>query len=601
MRRYLIPISIFVTGLALGILGSFLLFGWDSPPNDVDSRDLSRGDVDSSSSSQDVRKISEPHRMAASLKDLSELRDAFQRNHQLYSMLASVDEDELASLLRQSNEIEQPNRREQIQMAIVHKLASTDPSRALRHIQELSSLSQSSLVYEVFQGWAASSLEDAVAEASSLPGSQRANALRAILETRSDLSDIDVRQIGRKLGNEALALKLNTANKVAELIEQPEQAWYFILNDETNDVVQEDLLREVAETWRDQEGFEVLARIQDANFTDSELRNSLVQAVVGLDPQGAFAYVQEFPQYERTVLSNVVATCWASSDPESALRRISTVESAALRESLLDSVFDTWAKSDPGALLDKIENISTNRRSTVIRNALRELALSAPHDAIRRLNEVEKYLGDDLYIVASIVEAWSRHDSAGAVEWILTVHDGDKKHRRDLLKWVLPRFVHENANKAFEIAHEHSDENDSKLEVDLIRALTDRGQVEIAQEMLPRLREDAKNIGYAVVGIAKVKDNEPEEVVRLAEELQGRDRGSYYVRVFHEWAQFDGVQLFERIQSFQSLHTRSLAASILIQNNQLNPVLNESQIESAWMHLTDADRVRVERAISRNR
>ncbi len=588
-------------GLTLGIVGSFLLFGWDSSPNGVDGRDLTRSDLDNSSGSQDTRKISDFHGMAASLQDLSELQDAFQRNHELYAMIASVGEDELSNLLRQSNEIGHAERREQIQMALVRKLASTNPSSALGHIQELPGSSQSSLTYEVFQEWAASSVDDAVDEASSLRGSQRAHALRAILETRSDLSDIDVRQIGRKLGNETLALKLNTANKVAELVEQPEQAWYFILNDETNDVVQEDLLREVAETWRDQEGFEVLARIQDANFTDSELRNSLVQAVVGLDPQGAFAYVQEFPQYERTVLSSVVATCWASIDPESALRRISTVEPAALRESLLDSVFDTWAKSDPGALLDKIENISTNRRSTVIRDTLRELALSAPHDAIRRLNEVEKYLGDDLYIVASIVEAWSRHDSAGAVEWILTVHDGDKKRRRDLLEWVLPRFVHVSANKAFEIAQEHSDENDSELEVDVIRALTDRGQVEIAQEMLPRLREHSKNIGYAVVGIAKVKDNEPEEVVRLAEELQGRDRGSYYVRVFHEWAQFDGVQLFERIQSFQSLHTRSLAARILIQNNQRNPILNESQIESAWVQLTDSDRAGVERSLNRNR
>lgn len=588
-------------GLTLGIVGSFLLFGWDSSPNGIDGRDLTRNDIDNSSSSQDARKTSALHGMAASLEDLSELQDAFQRNHELYAMIASVGEDELSNLLRQSNEIEHAKRREQIQLAIVRRIASIDPSSALRHTQELPGSSQSSLIYQLFREWATSSLGDAVAEASLLSGSLRATALRAILEASNDLPDIEVREIGRKLKNETLALKLNTANKVAELIEQPEQAWHLILEDETNDVAQWDLLIEVAEAWRDHSGFEVLARIQEADFADSELRESLVRAVVESDPQGAFAHVQDFSYRDRTVMSRVIAICWARIDPKNALESISSVEPPTLRESLLNSMIETWARSDPTDVLDNIDKISSEKRVNALHFALTALASSSPHEALRRLNELEKYVGQDLYITASIVFAWSRNKPKEAVDWILAAHKQDKKRRRDLLDWALPRFVHENPYRAFEIAQEHSDESDWELEVDVIRELTESGQIEIAQQMLPRLQEDSRYLGYALVGISKVQNNEPEEVLRLAEELQGRERGLYYLDVFDAWAQFNSVQLFDQIQSLKSENARSLAASILIRNNHRNPVLDESQIKSAWMHLTDSDRATVERSINRSR
>ena len=605
MRKYLKPILIFAIGLSLGIAGSVLLLESNSARNEDGSKGTTATEFDSPADSDDIRELRESHgttsEVVVSLNDLTQVHDAFQRNHELYSKLANIGEDELASLLRKSNEVEHVKHREQIQVAIVRKLASTNPSSALGHIQELPGSSQSSLIYEVFQEWAASSVDDAVDEASSLRGSQRAHALRAILETRSDLSDIDVRQIGRKLGNETLALKLNTANKVAELIDQPERAWYFILNDETNDVAQWDLLKEVVEAWKDQKGFEVLLHIQEADFAEPELRKSLVRAIIEYDPLGAFTYVQEFPHRERTEMSRVIATCWASIDPTSAIESISSVEPLSLRESLLNSAVATWARSDPTDILDNIDKISSERRVDVLHFALHALASSSPHEALQRLKELKEYVGEDLYITESIVAAWSLDNPAEAVDWILTEHKQDKKRRIDLLDWALPRLVHENPYLAFEIAQEHSDESDWQLEVDVIRALTDSGQVEIAQEMLPRLRKDSRYSGYALVGISKVKNDEPDEVWRLAEELQGRERGLYYLEVFEAWTQFSGVQLFEEIQSLKSANARSLAARLLIRNNLRNPVLNESQIESAWTHLTDSDRASVERSINRRR
>lgn len=592
-------------GLTLGIAGSVLLLDAYSVRTDAVIQGTSATEVDSPLGSKDVRKFGESvdtsSKMAARLNDLAEVHDAFQRTHELYSMLAHLGQDELTRLLRKANEIEHVKRREQIQVAIVRKLSSTDPSSTLGHIQELPSSSQSPLIYEVFQEWAASSVDDAVDEASSLRGSQRAHALRAILETRSDLSDIDVRQIGRKLGNETLALKLNTANKVAELIDQPERAWYFILNDETNDVAQWNLLKEVVEAWKDQKGFEVLLHIQEADFAEPELRKSLVRAIIEYDPLGAFTYVQEFPHRERTEMSRVIATCWVSIDPTSAIESISSVEPLSLRESLLNSVVATWARSDPTDILDNIDKISSERRVDVLHFALHALASSSPHEALQRLKELKEYVGEDLNITESIVAAWSLDNPAEAVDWILTAHKQDKKRRKDLLDWALHRLVHENPYLAFEIAQEHSDESDWQLEVDVIRALTDSGEVEIAQEMLPRLRKDSRYSGYALVAISKVKNDEPDEVWRLAEELQGRERGMYYLDVFEAWAQFSSVKLFEQIQTLKSENARSLAAKILIRNNVRNPVLNESQIESAWVHLTDSDRVSVERSLNRNR
>lgn len=605
MRKVLIPILIFASGILVGLASFALILAPDSSQRDTNIRKQAKSDRDATPGSELVVGSSEvildTAKLVTRLLELSEIQDAFQANYELYAMLRSTGKDELVALLRQSDEIEHVGRREQVQIAIVRKLASQDPSEALRQVQALPDSDWTSMIYELFQEWSVSNLDGAVAGAATLTRLQRDTALKAILETRSKLPPTEFRRIGRRLGNEILALRLSAAIETSELMAQPQQAWNLILNDETNDALQSDLLIEVVEAWKNQDGLAIITYILEANLADTELQDSLVRAVVESDPQSAFVYVQEFPATERAELTKVIASCWARSDPKSALEVISSVEPPSLREILQDVVVETWAKFDPLAVIEDIEDFGTSQRASVVRHALRELALLSPYEAIKRLNEVQKYVGEDANIHASIVEAWSRHDPSGAVDWILTAHNQDKIHQRNLLDWVLPRLVAENPNKAFAIAQEHSDEIDSELEVVVIRALTDSGQTEIAKEILPRLRKSSRPIGYALVGISKVKNNEPGEVLHLAEDLQGSERGLYYADVFDGWAKFNGVQLFEQLQSFQSVHTRSLAASTLIRYNQLNPVLSESQIESARQHLTDSDRARLERSINRNR
>lgn len=524
-----------------------------------------------------------------SLGDLAAFDRGFDHTVALFNLLAGADQQQLVKLIQQSKEIQHYSQRRSIQNAIFQRFASLNPKAALTHIATMPRFEHDALLSITFSEWALKDLDGAIAHAKSLEGFRKHAALRAILQSRDDLSEDLRREIARGVGNEQLAIDLIAQSNLAESMENPEQASNALVNDDIGNSSQTGLLIQVAEAWFDKNGLSVLDEI-NRSLVDWQTRQSILTAivhrVVQSDPKEVFDYVRGMDDDGNNLLL-VVARAWASLDPESALNAAQMIEGGLVRRNLEWSIVQVWASADPHFILENLDRLPETSRSMARSQAIMAIARTSPEQAAQLMAGMDD--PTSRYSVAfTIVSNWARTDVNAALDWVL---NGDLKDlRSQLLPLVLGRLARDDPEFAMQVAlNQPVGRNGSGLEYTVLSYIAGTDPQK-ALSMLPRVREGQTSLwAHISVGGALVRAGHTDSALKLASNLQESDRERYFGNLVSTWASNDAQGLYNNIDQLPTAEIKSSAALTLITWNSWEKILSQDQIDRAKTFLTSED------------
>ena len=577
----------------MGALAIILIQGFNTQSNRA-THELFRSEFQQSSSERGEIDSTNITVEVGHFHEIFKHRNIAEQSHALYTSLSSAKEHELNAWWKASQKIERNSHREAVQNAILQHLVTINPQAALRYIDDVSIFFSDTLLRTVFSAWAASQLNAAVSASTTLSRQQRNIAVQAILETRDDLSNSELRSIAVQLDSEETYLKLVSDTQASQSIAKPHESWDMLLNDDVDDSLQFESLSRVAEAWREQIGFEVLSHIYKAGGENSV---QLVEAIAQVDLASALDYTRTLLNAnEKEYLAKTIAREWARTDARTALSAVASFQPVSLSSGLEIIVAKTWATTDPNAAINNIELISEKSRLVMLLTAFSNIASEDPMDAIAKLETVKRYVGNTSTIVQNIVMRWSRQNARAAADWVLNSYAQDDSERRTMLGWVLRDMSRQDVLKAFEIAVEHPAHSEKYgLEHVVLQEIIQDGDIELAKKLLPRVGESAKLNAYSQVGEAMVREARTEEALELGKEIGDNEQQLYYQQVISYWATIDPKDLYASLKDLPTNSFKSRAALQLVMSNKNIPILSDDQIEQARTYLNSEDEATVKR------
>ncbi|MYD46413.1 MAG: hypothetical protein F4W92_08685 [Gammaproteobacteria bacterium] len=595
-KRGIVIAGTFAIGLVIGALTVIAIQNTvpqkEHPPNGVVQDEVEQGATKS-----DVRLTSVSPVDVGQFEEIFKHQSITEQHTTLNISLFGATEEKLKDWWIQSKQVERTSHREIAQQFIVRNLTALNPQRAVQYLDDVSPLQTDTLLTTIFTEWAVLNLYDAIEAAANLAGARRNIALEAILVTRDDLSEEERRAIAIQLERIETYQKLISEAKAIESISNPQEAWRILLDDNVDDFLQMGTLATIAETWREQIGFEVLSRIYRSRTEDYWIKWQIMESIVQVDPALALDYVQGLTEEnEQSYLSNIIVREWARTDALAALAAVSTFEPSSLIPGLEEEIAEVWARTKPYELIENIEIVSEESRVSPLETAFSYIAREDPLRAIDMLSSVANSVGNTSTILNRIVDRWAMRQPEAAADWVLNNFDQEDAQLRTLLEAVLPSLARQDPIKAFELAIEQPAPNQrSGLESLVIRQLTRDGDVDLAISLLPRVRENARAYAYGDIAYAMVNDGQTIEALELGSDLEPRQQESYYQLVVQIWARTDPTDLYETLEDLPSSRVQSLAAAELMWQNQTDPIFTDDQLEQARSLLNSEDAARVER------
>ncbi|MYD45948.1 MAG: hypothetical protein F4W92_06320 [Gammaproteobacteria bacterium] len=526
---------------------------------------------------------------AEALNELVNIDSAFQRSVSLFKYLANIDSDELVDLLNLAENIERGSIRTNIQTLAIRKLTTNDPDRALRWIADIPRVHRAPLLESVFHEWSLIDLSKAVAGAQSLKGTDRHVALDSILSTRDDLSTSTLLDVARELGLEQVALHRMSTNQTLERLDDPVSAWNALVNDDVGNALQLDLLKLVASTWKEQEGFGVLlqAAALFPHTDDRAALSTVIEGVVGVQLDDAFDYVQSLSRRERGELPCALAMVATRIDPVFALKKIAEWSDDPIHVHLQRAVSNTWAHTDARGMLDNLDLLPQVARVDAIELAFTYLAYVSPEEALRYLEKSKEFLRSATNIATIIAEQWSNTDPEAALEWSISYAGENSQIREVLVRSVLRNLVATDTQKALELSAELRSARIhlTQAPYDVVWELTQMGRIDEAIKLLPQLEEHPRYFAIDDLGRMLVRAGDPQAAIALGAEVPSLNAplvgpASYFNGVFWVWVERDPQQLFDSLPAIESQRLRSWAAKLLLDHQKSRPVLSEESVES---------------------
>lgn len=539
-----------------------------------------------------------PNPIPNNLDDVEQIKSAFERSVTLRNLLAKSDEDKVAKLFEQTLDAPRNSLRNGMQMAVVQRLAQLNPKRALRLLGEMDSqFYPGQYVDSVYQEWAQTNLDDAVAHARTLDNDWKYSAVNAIVYARKDLSDEVLKSIARDLGNEEIAITAITERKIDDAIEDPEKAWNELVLEVQDNRHHMWSISRVASAWVEKSGLTVLDQIEQS-LTNSEVRRYVMSSVIGTaartDPAGAFKFSLSLENDPHNSIIRSVAMTWAMSDPRSALVAVSEVEKRTLRSELEQNVVGNWASNKPHEVLDQIDALPEHVQSTATSRAIGQVAQESPEEAIGLVLGLE--LGDTRTAAAqSVVGTWWYYDSEDALDWILN-EPAIVDIRPQLLSGIMYGLVSSDPERAMSVALSlpiEEGENGSwmgmGLEMQVISQLA-YSDLDKAIELLPRVRKGPTRLhAYRMVSGALIREGEIDEAFNMAQQFPESEQSEFYGSIASAWASSDPEGMLNSMNRLPTKEAKSRGAMVLISYNRYEKTLTDEQIETARKYLTDED------------
>lgn len=489
---------------------------------------------------------------------------------------------------------------EMAQDILLQALSVEDPKLALENVWKFSSFRWSSLIRIVFEEWSTQSLSDSMRAASNIAGPLKAVALSAILDQQYDLdiSESRVLEFASEFGVHGLVHRLIREYEANKLLEQPQAAWSFIVEDRsfTGLSQNKEILIEIAESWIQQDGFNVLGHVYDDICpNNSILCRQIVESVAADEPQHALESVLNSSKSDTALTAWVVHT-WGSRDPLAAFQATFNIENRSVRQSAMVSLFSVWAARNPRELLEQIPLLPKSIRSSAVRFAIGTLVVEDTTAAVETMHELSSVTGAiNSEVLLSLVRSWAKVDSGAAVEWVRNNSEEDGRKFNRLILEILSTHALTDPDGAMSLALTLNPPKSKNFQYEtrIIETISRFGDVDKAIKLLDRVRKDARMKSMVTVGQTLITSSRLEDAIALAERITSEEQIDYFTQISSSWNVEELFRLVEWIEKLPSVQAKSSVARRLMEyygpDGWLGSRLTSSQVEQLKTFLSGND------------
>ena len=529
---------------------------------------------------------------AMSLDEMLQLSSDFDQTAALYVRLAGAEEEDVLDLLENSKSIDRISDRRGAQRIIFSRLAAINPKIALERLKDFRFTQKYGLIQAIFHEWSRSDLSSAAEAAKRLPASQKRYVLQIILSSRDDLDSAQREELIREFGgpqSEYLLAYTSSSSRLHDLDDDPAVAWQQLTSESNNNPAAFNSLMDVAVSWAERDGIDVLDQIGDS-LTNLQQRSMVLSSVIQVlaydDPQGVLTYLQRMPQNSDTQrMSSMVFSSWAEVDPTAAFSAAKELDRTNSSYQNRQAVLQHWASRDPEAVLKLVDSLPAELQVTSYRMAMMAVAQESPRRAADLIDSIEdSQVRREL--VGQLANQWTISDPRGAIEWILS-QPTDIQDSSALVNAV-SHLAEGDPEEAFRLASRQSGRMREAMEVGVIRTLAAR-DVDRAIALLSRTRPEGRVEAAVEIG-SQLVSYDTDRALRLASTLKDEQQDEYFNSLVRRWVYREPYTLIRTIGDLPSGDVQSNAAKMLLQQRGRRSSLTEEQHASLYSRLNENDK-----------
>ena len=510
----------------------------------------------------------------------------FERQSALFQFVSTATKPTLDALLAFSTSMASKRLQEDVQEALVLRLASLDPRGALSRVESLDEDQKVALTSVVYQEWSLSNLDEALAHAKSLEQPGREAALEGVWESRTDLTlnqrmdiaaQLDCQQLANDLRDEALSrLEIEDADEAFE---------EFLKDNEEGNIGQSQahLFKHISRALVEKHGTKAALRRADRKMREVDRKsrgnqkrdwilNVLLDEVAKEEPDLAIQLSTGLRQEYGFLVGGRIMDR-ADIDPIGALKSTLSVQGKELREGALRGLSLSPAPIQiPEQILEALGNSLGDASDNLLYRSFSALASKSPEAAIVYLDRIADS-EHRLKYAQRIVKIWARQDARSALDWV-NVQQETHNYRMKLLPIALKEFVYEDAVLAFQTALEIPGRARSiGPEAEVIEEIA-KFDLELAISMVPEARDKRTRIKAAQsVGATLVRQGDSARALGIADHLMQSERDNYMMLLIGEWAFSDPKGLYELIRDLPTEESKFRAAATLLGQQQFQDEL----------------------------
>ena len=561
-------------------------------------------DPSETSSKLDPGQLLIANSVADGLTYISGLDTYFAQELELRRVTGKADWRTLLEMLSQSREIESKRFRHIVQEVVIQGLASVNPTEAMERIYDVAPRPPEpnpnwdartlatwrmeylvpgraeDLIRIIYQEWSLSDLEQALQHAKTLGELQAQAALNGIVDSRDDLTRVELLEIAGQLNIEISGSDFIASEMASETIADADAAWQSYLESNKENLAvrvrgegQTQLLESIARELLDKHGIDVIYTIDQQLPDDDRARSWILIRFINqarkIDPEGAIQIATSLkPDRYRSINASPMIG-WADSDPFAALDAALVYEDDEIRNDLLRGIHlspRTW--DDPQSLIEHIAAYPRERTTSTFNRAVSTLARQSPDVAATHISNVLEHR-DKMRIATEIVQEWASRDVVSALEWVSESPD-IQDLKNPLLDVVLTELVYTDPQLALQTALEQPiGEDNVGSESQVIQAMASF-DLESAVAMLARSRNEQTKFDTAVgLGAVMLQSADSNGIFEVSAQLSAPNRAAFFESLLSTWTYHDPYGLYENINRFDSDELRSYAALSLLQESNL--------------------------------
>ena len=522
--------------------------------------------------------------------DLSRLRAA-------YDLIRDADETKLIELFDQISHRKYTQNEESSKFELISLISTR---LAGMYLDKTVSLYESQpteiakhMLYSVIHAKAIKDFDEAVKFAREQDESIRSVALRGIVDARPNVSSSTLMQLGEELGDVAYVERA-LANRQLEMdLADPDQAWSNLIDDPSISLSENFYrVKLVANALIEKHGAtEVndLLRSIASPTLNFELRKSILSDVALSDPETAFSIALETPNDVFGSTLTAVINTWATTDPQSALARVRSLEPSIVRDRLQHTVVSSWVQIDSEQFTESLDDIPVELHDSARLSLVGQLSKNSIDDALEVLQDIHDVKTQEEAAI-TIVDVWMDSNPEESFEWALSSAESDP-YRDQLVNSFLTTLSKKDADKAFDLALSQpiTEERGVGLEFVVLNAIA-HTKTELAFSLLNRVRPGNTLLAaFESVSTGLIYDSRTDEALVLGKQLSEEDQESFYNSIaFDIVTQEPPKRIVELIATLPVREARTTMAEHALRFHSFSdkPLYSEDEIEKLMQHVT---------------
>ncbi|MYD45451.1 MAG: hypothetical protein F4W92_03790 [Gammaproteobacteria bacterium] len=537
------------------------------------------------------------------IDDMTFPNRTFERKAGILFWIDTLTDDQVVNWLEQTTDrslhVSFVNRIE-LQAALLQKLSTTAPDRALNFALNRDAPQRFSMIRSVYAAWARSDVNKAIESAKTLNEQDSYHALASIFDARTDLQLERLQDIAAEFGYEQYAFDRHFNNLTEHKIENPREIWYEIVNLANRAKVQNSTgapLGRVAIAWIEENGLEILDEILSSISNEPKYFSIISQILADIPtsrPEELFDYiVNNLGDRAAEVIDiSEISAKWAEQDPKGMLSKVQILPSSRFRQNLMTRAVYNWANDNPREILEQLKQLPPRLRDIASRLAIQKFTNSSPAEAAKFIMQVADD-GLQSHLAQSFAHEWVKVDSKAAKAWAQNLPTTDPM-RASFIGPLTRSLVQTDPQGAFELALQQpidaSDGSPNQVighEVWVLDRIATY-DVQLALELLPQVREAGSARAYTNLGSALIRQGDSQQALNLATQLKEREKAEFYQGIAMSWARHDPKDLLENFDGFPT-STKSRIATGLVLANEVRGNFSTKEIVRLKKHINEKD------------